>query len=111
MKTREYVFDNAKGFLMFCVVLGHMLEGNLTGVSKILYILIYSFHMPFFVFISGYFAKYDAKEILVKLIVPYVCLQGIGCFAEAIATGKRMQFTTPVWILWYFSRIFFWDII
>lgn len=108
MKTREYEFDNAKGFLIFCVVLGHMLEGNLTGVSKTLYILIYSFHMPFFVFISGYFAKYDTKKILVKQVVPYICLQGIGCFVKAITTGKRMQFTTPVWILWYLYALIIW---
>ena len=108
MKTREYAFDNAKGFLIFCVVLGHMLEGNLTGVSKTLYILIYSFHMPFFVFISGYFAKYDAKKIRIKLVVPYVCLQGAGCFAKAIITGKRIQFTTPVWILWYLYALIIW---
>jgi fucose 4-O-acetylase-like acetyltransferase len=111
MKTREYVFDNAKGFLIFCVVLGHMLEGNLTGVSKQLYILIYSFHMPFFVFLSGYFAKYDAKKMLVKLVMPYLCLQWIACFAETIATGNQMSFTTPVWILWYLYALIIWKML
>lgn len=83
MKTREYEFDNAKGFLIFCVVLGHMLEGNLTGVSKTLYILIYSFHMPFFVFtfLSG-----------LDLTIPLDTIW--GCHG-----------------LWYFFRTFFWDII
>jgi fucose 4-O-acetylase-like acetyltransferase len=111
MKTREYVFDNAKGFLIFCVVLGHMLEGNLTGVSRYLYILIYSFHMPFFIFLSGYFAKYDAKKMLRKLVMPYLCLQWIACFAETIATGKQMSFTTPVWILWYLYALIVWKML
>jgi fucose 4-O-acetylase-like acetyltransferase len=88
-----------------------MLEGNLTGVSKQLYILIYSFHMPFFVFLSGYFAKYDTKKMLRKLVLPYLCLQWIACFAETIATGKQMSFTTPVWILWYLYALFIWKML
>lgn len=57
-KERDYFFDNVKAVLMFLVVLGHLLlpihgESFLVVVKR----LIYVFHMPLFVFVSGYFAK------------------------------------------------------
>ena len=57
-KERDYFFDNLKAVLIFLVVLGHFLlpirgDNPLVVVKR----LIYVFHMPLFVFISGYFAK------------------------------------------------------
>lgn len=51
-QKRNDSIDFAKGFLMIFVILGHIVQGtiedgNLRGV-------IYSFHMPLFLFISGY---------------------------------------------------------
>ena len=75
-KERDYFFDNLKAVLIFLVVLGHFLlpihgESVLVVVKR----LIYVFHMPLFVFVSGYFAKkiykngqYNFKKIL------YLCL-------------------------------------
>ena len=71
--TREYHIDNIKGILIFLVVLGHLL-GYLqeihvsfaTGVRT----FIYFFHMPGFIFMSGYLAKgflqkqYKAEKLL-----------------------------------------------
>ena len=56
MKTRDAKIDNLKGILIFLVVFGHLLELVITkGHAKYIYELIYSFHMPFFIFLSGYF--------------------------------------------------------
>ena len=72
-KERDYFFDNIKAVLIFLVVLGHFLlpihgEGNVLVLIKR---LIYVFHMPLFVFVSGYFSKriykdgkYNFKKIL-----------------------------------------------
>ena len=55
---RVAYFDNAKLTLMACVVVGHLLK---TGGAlhrhhaRALFVLIYSFHMPLFVFVSGLF--------------------------------------------------------
>jgi fucose 4-O-acetylase-like acetyltransferase len=58
---RNYKIDNIKAFLIILVVFGHMLElVNMGG----LYRLIYTIHMPVFVFVSGYFAKFNAKKIV-----------------------------------------------
>lgn len=78
-KERDYFFDNLKAVLIFLVVLGHFLlpihgESVLVVVKR----LIYVFHMPLFVFVSGYFAKkiykngqYNFKKIL-YLIKAYI---------------------------------------
>ena len=78
-KERDYYFDNVKAVLIFLVVLGHFLL-PIHGKSFLVVIkrLIYVFHMPLFVFVSGYFAKniyrngqYNFKKIL-YLIKAYI---------------------------------------
>ena len=59
MKERNLKLDNAKGILMTLVVIGHMLlpiQGTTRGVTNFFY-MIYAFHMPAFVFISGLLAQ------------------------------------------------------
>lgn len=106
---REYLYDNIKAFLIFCVVLGHMLEGILDGSIKVIYILIYTFHMPMFVFISGIFAKFKTERIK-KLFALYLAFQGINCLI-GIAGGGNIQFTTPIWSLWYLLALSIWTML
>ena len=62
---RDGKMDNLKGILIIMVVLGHLTELLLkSGEGGIVYRLIYAFHMPAFIFISGYFAKSDFKKII-----------------------------------------------
>lgn len=49
-------FDIAKGLAMFCVIAGHM------GVRHV-NAFVFSFHMPLFFLISGYFFKSDATKV------------------------------------------------
>jgi len=58
METRNLYFDNMKFILIFLVVLGHF--ANLHRLLPIMGGLnnaIYSFHMPLFIYISGYFSR------------------------------------------------------
>lgn len=75
MKERNYLFDNLKFLLIVLVVFGHSLEEiSLAQDYAIIRAWIYSFHMPAFVFISGYFSKvYDGAKVREKqlLIVQY----------------------------------------
>ena len=62
--TRHYGYDNMKGILVFLVVFGHFLELCPATLQKnILYLVIYSFHMPAFLFFSGFFAKYHPRRM------------------------------------------------
>lgn len=63
--ARDTLFDSLKFVLISCVVLGHVL--NLMHDSQInlaIWNWLYSFEMPLFVFVSGYFTR---KKSLQKM--------------------------------------------
>lgn len=98
MKDRDFKFDNIKGILIFLVVFAHFLESFYgSGLKNDVYKFIYTFHMPVFIFVSGYFAKFNFKKILCNLVYPYIIFQVLYCafFREGI------QFFTPKWLMWY----------
>ena len=58
-QNRDYFFDNYKALLIVLVVVGHFIEpcyDNNVFLSGLKW-MIFSFHMPAFIFISGYFSK------------------------------------------------------
>ena len=58
MASRNYRIDNMKAVLIILVVIGHfLLPVSSTRFTTNSQYLIYSFHMPAFVFLSGYLAK------------------------------------------------------
>lgn len=59
--NRDLAIDNLKGFLIFLVVLGHLLELGFVNsdAGNVLDRVIYSSNMPAFVFTMGMFAKND----------------------------------------------------
>lgn len=62
--VRSGKWDILKFFLVFLVVLGHAAEFY-KGTSEFMYtvvLIIYSFHMPLFIFISGLFSKKTVNE-------------------------------------------------
>lgn len=72
---RLHWVDVARGLAMLCVILGHMGFDNLN-------IFIYSFHMPLFFLLAGYFQKKQEPMLFIKkktksLLVPYL-FTGIG---------------------------------
>ena len=57
MKRRDVDFDMLKYILVCLVVLGHLLECTFSTnpINEKVYLFIYSFHMPAFILLSGYF--------------------------------------------------------
>ncbi|MBO5657209.1 MAG: acyltransferase family protein, partial [Agathobacter sp.] len=75
-EKRDHSLDNLKAILIFLVVFAHLLEDAAVFDGKVLlYKMIYSFHMPVFIFILGYFAKFRPMKILLHWVVPYLVLQ------------------------------------
>lgn len=73
MKERIVYIDRLKGFGIFLVVLGHLIQNNvINGTSHTLFNVIYSFHMPFFFFLSGYVAYKTTKIDSIKSIPFYI---------------------------------------
>ena len=103
MKERNLKLDNAKGILITLVVIGHMLlpiQGTTRGVTNFFY-MIYAFHMPAFVFISGLLAQ----RIYTRVPKPhfnwrrwcstlwlYLLFQFILFFSEIPAYGRTTRF-------------------
>lgn len=102
--SRLNFWDNVKGILIVLVVLGHLLERIPMGNTLAGYKLIYLFHMPLFVFCSGYLASSSTDKIVKKILIPYIICQFIYC----IFSMQVIQATTPVWILWYLLALCFW---
>ncbi|MBI6020893.1 acyltransferase family protein [Clostridium perfringens] len=130
MKTqnRNYLIDNSKGLLIFLVVLGHSLEFIRKDyeVARLLYVFIYEFHMPVFVFISGYLSKNVEKGrrnavrnfltpfLLFNIIWNLITLVGPlflrGKFTD-LPSEQAFSFFTPGWALWYIFAMFLWKIL
>ena len=70
MKQRLLYLDNLKGFLIILVILGHCIEyGTESFDENTLFKIIYSFHMPVFIALSGcLFAlkRYDLRSLVSK---------------------------------------------
>lgn len=114
---RDFLMDNIKGILMFLVVFGHSLElfkDDFT-VAGIIYTFIYLFHMPVFIFVSGYFSKNAEKcraTAVKKYLVPYLffnTIWSILSFAAGATSG--VSIFTPGWALWYLFSMFIWKIL
>ena len=80
-----------------------------------MYKVIYTFHMPAFVFVTGYLAKWNAPKIVRRLLVPYVILQPIYILYDYYVLHRAdeltLQWTQPYWLLWYLLACVFWYIL
>ena len=81
--TRNKFYDNIRGFAILLVVIGHSIQAQVTDFdANPVFELIYSFHMPLFMFISGYVnctpdreKKYDGawlKRRFQSLVIPFL---------------------------------------
>lgn len=110
MEKRNYRFDNIKAILIIFVIFAHMLELFKTGnnVLSKTYLVIYSFHMPLFIFVTGFFAKFSKKKIGI-LIFTYAIFQFLyrGLDLLLFNNGSKLIFNyvTPYWLLWYIFTI------
>ena len=114
LKKRYYLLDNLKVILIFFVVFGHVIEYYIkdNSILMTLYIFIYIFHMPLFIFISGYLSKnfYRMKRKAIRnLLIPYIIFNMIWYTAVYIGTRRAMlSVLYPGWTLWYLLSLFFW---
>jgi len=112
---RNYFWDNVKAFLILCVVMGHALEGDSlkTDASVFVDTLIYSFHMPAFIFVSGFFAKRyctDGKvraEKAVTLFAYYIIFQILfTVICTLLNVEVNISLFEPRRGLWYLLTLF-----
>ena len=94
--TRIPLWDNARFLAITLVVLGHALTKTTaaTDSAYVLYTVIYLFHIPLFVFLSGYFSSADAptlkrlQSVLVDLLIPYLIFESIWSIIQSVNAGE-----------------------
>lgn len=112
-QSRDYLFDNYKVLLIALVVMGHFIELSYRN-NDFLYTvkwLIVSFHMPAFIFISGYFSKRDLplKTLIQKLLIPYLVYELLyyALYTFIIEKPTELYLLYPKFSLWYIQALFF----
>lgn len=121
MKERDSYFDNAKFFLMVLVVFGHLLQPFIEDGDfyRDIYYTIFTFHMPAFILIAGFFSKkYQRPGYLLncfKTFVPtYFIFQIIYSLYDWTVGGSQgfqIDFSIPHWSLWFLLSMFFWNLL
>ena len=103
-KPRSCAYDNLRGILIFCVVFAHLLE-QAPGfpLGPVFYRAIYTFHMPAFLFLFGFFARFHPRKIVFSFVVPYVVFQTLYILFDCFVLGNdtALQFTAPYWLMWF----------
>lgn len=108
MKRDDFI-DTIKGLLMILVVLGHVI-GSFQDCQLNVYLrnFIYLFHMPLFVFLSGYFNKIEkTKTSIISLLETYFIFQTIYIGFDFNIFSYILY---PNWILWYIFSLILWKI-
>lgn len=117
VKSRDYLFDNYKALLILLVVIGHFTEPCYEN-NSLLYTVkwfIFSFHMPAFILISGYFSRHQTSlsKMVQKLLIPYLVFEVIYYLVYTYLIEKEtgLYLLRPKFSLWYLLALFVWRII
>ncbi|MFJ7179557.1 acyltransferase family protein [Streptomyces massasporeus] len=118
-KQRDAFFDNAKYLAIALVAMGHAWE-PLKGDSRTLeaaYQLVYAFHMPAFIIISGYFSRsFDMrpdrlKRLITGVAVPYIIFEtAYPLFKRVIDNDPHQEISLldPWYLTWFLVALFVW---
>lgn len=118
--SRDPWLDNAKMGLIVLVVLGHTWALlPLDGPVGHLYDFVYLWHMPAFVFLSGYLSRgftHDPTrmwQLVTTLLVPYLLFEGaLGLFRLHVG-GEELQdlWLDPHFPMWYLLALVVWRLV
>jgi len=131
-KYRDAFLDIAKGLAIILVVIGHVIQGSAENFDDLLWFrVIYSFHMPLFVFLSGAVAaiafqsdsvkdgmkasiqqaKVKISKAAVRLLLPFIawCVinQLIYHHSDSVMLALIQAFRRPDTALWFLLAIFY----
>jgi fucose 4-O-acetylase-like acetyltransferase len=108
MMKKDIKLSNVKGVLIFLVVFGHVFEPFRDQYFG-LYAFIYAFHMPLFIFVSGYFAKRVKISKIVNLMLLYLIFQTLfNGYFYLLGNGDSFTYETPQFHLWYLVSLGIW---
>lgn len=118
-KKRDPFFDNAKYLTIVLVGIGHAWDPirEDSRTAEALYFVMYTFHMPAFIIISGYLSRsfegkpQQVKRLITGVVVPYLAIQFAYTFFMRWANDdpdREFHFQEPGFALWFLCALFIW---
>lgn len=109
----SYLIDNFKSLLIFLVVFNHIIAFNLVKVDTVVRYIWYAitiFHMPAFIFVSGYLSKKPQNVLknFKNLLIPYILGYSLTWYSQ-IWLGKSVDYEIlrPTGtVMWYILALF-----
>ncbi|MCT9140582.1 acyltransferase family protein [Streptomyces violarus] len=116
---RDAFFDNAKYLAIVLVAMGHSWEPLRDGsrAASALYMVVYAFHMPAFIIVSGYFSRtFDAgpgriRRLITGLAVPYVVFETAYTLFTRWTDqepDRPISLLDPLYLTWFLAALFIW---
>ncbi|RFS86394.1 acyltransferase [Actinomadura spongiicola] len=117
-RQRDAYFDNVKFFLILLVVVGHFWEVFKKDSYAVdaAYSVVYGFHMPLFVFVSGYFSRGFMRStekfrgVFPTLVVPFAIFNALYA-ALGYLKGDSVPLHTffrPQFLMWFLVALVLW---
>ncbi|MFD7918247.1 acyltransferase family protein [Streptomyces sp. NPDC059740] len=118
-KERDAFFDNAKYLAIVLVAMAHCWEPLTDGsrTAEALYMTVYTFHMPAFIVISGFFSRsFDMRRdrlqrLVTGVAVPYVVFEVLYSLFKRWADndpGQPISLLDPWFLTWFLVALFIW---
>jgi len=88
-------------------------------VNEVLYDALYAWHVPAFVFVTGYLSRSFAYtptrmwQLVRTVVVPYLIFECALALFRLYVGGENLQrlFENPHWPMWYLAALFFWRLL
>lgn len=116
-RRRDPFFDNAKFLAIVLVVVGHSITAlRDVRFAHALYLFVYTFHMPVFIVITGYFSRNftfsggKARKLITNLGVPYVVFEtAYSVYHWAVGSAPlQISLLDPYFMTWFLMALFLW---
>ncbi|MER6102025.1 acyltransferase family protein [Streptomyces sp. NPDC001832] len=120
-KQRDAYFDNVKYLAIVLVAVAHAWEPVMddSRTVRALYMVAYTFHMPAFIIVSGYFSRsFDmsaakVKRLVTGVVVPYVVFETAYSLFKRYADDSPdhpISLLDPWYLTWFLVALFIWRI-
>ena len=109
----SYLIDNLKVLLIFLVVFNHIIAFNLVKVDIVVRYIWYAitiFHMPAFIFVSGYLSKkpQNVFKNVKNLLIPYILGYSLTWYTQIwLGKSTAYELLRPTGtVMWYVLALF-----
>lgn len=114
-------FLNLRFLLIICVFVGNAIEPLISRIDGMnwLYEWIFTFHMPLFVFVTGYFAKPNLRgeagqKVILQIGLQYVIFQTLYQILDVTVFHAKQihhSFFAPYLLLWFLASHLCWRLL